>query len=227
MSSFIHIAIDGPAGAGKSTLAKNVARTMGILYVDTGALYRAIAYTALSRSVNPEDPSAVIAMLDGLSVTLTHKDGNQIVCVNGSDVTPLIRTAEVSAAASKVSAVPEVRAFLLSAQRTIAQNNACVMDGRDIGTSILPDAEVKIFLTADRDDRAERRFEELKSKGISVDLKTVEDDMGKRDQSDETRKASPLKMADDAILLNNSGFTPEQTLQAAMKIIEEKLHEKV
>ncbi len=227
MSSIIHIAIDGPAGAGKSTLAKNVARTMGILYVDTGALYRSIAYTALSRSVNPEDTAAVIAMLDGLSVTLTHKDGNQIVLVNGEDVTALIRTAEVSAAASKVSAVPEVRAFLLSAQHSIAANNSCVMDGRDIGTSILPNAQVKIFLTADRDDRAGRRFAELKNKGQSVDLKTVEDDMEKRDKSDETRAASPLKMAEDAVLLNNSGFTPDQTLQAAMKIIEEKLHEKV
>lgn len=226
MSSLVHIAIDGPAGAGKSTLAKNVARTMGILYVDTGALYRALAYHTLSLSIDPCNTAAVEQMLENLSVTLEHENGGQIVRVNGEDVTPFIRTAEISTAASVVSAIPAVRAFLLSAQRSIAAKQSCVMDGRDIGTNILPQAQVKIFLTADRDDRAERRFAELCRKGQAVDLKTVENDIGKRDDADEHRKASPLKMADDAVLLNNSGFSPEQTLEAAMKIIEEKLHEK-
>ena len=226
MLQIIHIAIDGPSGAGKSTLAKNLAKSLGMLYVDTGALYLSIGYWVEQQGIDPADTQKVIASLDTMQIELCYRDGEQLVKVNGQNVSPYIRTGQVAAAASIVSAIPKVREFLLNTQRNIAKDRSCVMDGRDIGTKILPHANVKIFLTADQTDRAERRYQELCKKGQKVDKETVQSDIGKRDNTDTSRETAPLKMASDAVLLNNSGFPPQQTLEAALKIIEAKMYEK-
>ena len=169
----IQIAIDGPSGAGKSTVAKSVARELGIIYVDTGALYRTIGYFVRSRNVDPKDPEGVAALLPEISVELKYENGRQIVCLNGEDLGDRIRTPEMSMYASAVSAIPAVRTFLLETQRKIARENSVIMDGRDIGTVIFPDAEVKIFLTASAEARAKRRTAELLEKGIQTDRKSV------------------------------------------------------
>ena len=218
----IQIAIDGPSGAGKSTVAKAVARELGIIYVDTGALYRTIGYFVRSRDVDPKDPVGVAALLPEISVELKYENGRQIVCLNGEDLGDRIRTPEMSMYASAVSAIPSVRAFLLETQRKIARENSVIMDGRDIGTVILPNANVKIFLTASDECRATRRRDELVAKGIEVTYEEVLADMIERDRNDSTRSVAPAVAAEDAILFDNSWMTPEECTAAIIKLIQEK-----
>ena len=218
----IQIAIDGPSGAGKSTVAKAVARELGIIYVDTGALYRTIGYFVRSRDVDPKDPVGVAALLPEISVELKYENGRQIVCLNGEDLGDRIRTPEMSMYASAVSAIPAVRAFLLETQRKIARENSVIMDGRDIGTVILPNANVKIFLTASDECRATRRRDELVAKGIEVTYEEVLADMIERDRNDSTRSVAPAVAAEDAILFDNSWMNPEECTAAIIKLIQEK-----
>ena len=218
----IQIAIDGPSGAGKSTVAKAVARELGIIYVDTGALYRTIGYFVRSRDVDPKDPEGVAALLPEISVELKYENGRQIVCLNGEDLGDRIRTPEMSMYASAVSAIPAVRAFLLETQRKIARENSVIMDGRDIGTVILPDANVKIFLTASNECRAMRRRDELVAKGMNVTYEEVLADMIERDRNDSTRSVAPAVAAPDATLFDNSGMTPGECTAAIIKLIKEK-----
>lgn len=220
----IKIAIDGPSGSGKSTLAKNLSKLLGFVYVDTGALYRTVALYMLRNGIEIADKAAVVAALPQLNVCFRHDgDGSQHVFLNGEDVNGLIRTPEVSMAASAVSAISEVRAFLLDTQRDIAKTQNVIMDGRDIGTVIFPDAQVKIFLTAGSDARAERRCEELRAKGQNVTLEDVKRDMATRDANDSGRKEAPAIPAEDAVFLDNSAFTPADTLSKALEIISSKI----
>lgn len=220
----INIAVDGPAGAGKSYLARQIAKRLGYIYVDTGALYRSVALYMTEEGIAPSDADSVIAALSGVSVSLDYADdGEQHVFLNGSDVSSKIRNPEISLAASSVSAIPEVRAFLLNIQREMARTHNVVMDGRDIGTVILPMAQVKIFLCANKSARAKRRFLELTEKGIETTLEAVESEMSLRDKNDSTRKVAPAVPADDAVILDNSELDREETIEAALEIIAEKL----
>ena len=219
------IAIDGPAGAGKSTIAKILAKELELIYVDTGALYRTIGYYVTSLGVDTADTDAVVAALDGLKVELGYVDGVQRVFANGEDVSDLIRTPAMSMAASAVSAIPAVRAYLLDTQRGIAATHSVVMDGRDIGTVILPDAKVKIFLTASPESRAKRRFDELQQKGDPATYEEVLADMIKRDYDDSHRAIAPLKQAEDAIPVDTSGETLEQSVAKLKEVVDKKLAE--
>lgn len=218
----ISIAIDGPAGAGKSTIARRVAQKLGYLYVDTGALYRAIALHMLRAGKNPASPEEVIPQLKAVEVSLRYVEGEQQVLLGAENVSESIRTPEVAAAASKVSAIPRVREFLLSLQRDIAEQNDVVMDGRDIGTVVLPHAQVKIFLTASLEERARRRWKELLEKG-SADFGTVLADVKKRDEQDSTRAIAPLAQAADAVLVDTTGITLEQSIDRMLAVIRERL----
>ncbi len=209
----INIAIDGPAGAGKSSTAKEVAKKLGYVYVDTGALYRAIGVNALRHNYEPGDKTKVVEMLKATNVELTYVNGVQKVILNGCDVSEEIRLPEASMAASKVSAIPEVRDFLLNLQRNIAKNNNVIMDGRDIGTVILPDAQYKFFLTASPEVRANRRYKELKEKGIETDYKEILKDIIQRDYNDSHRETAPLKQAEDAILIDSSNLSLEESVE--------------
>ena len=216
----IRIAIDGPGGAGKSSLAKAVAKELEIIYVDTGALYRTIGYYMLNHGIEPTDAESVAKALGSFKLELTYVDGEQVILLDGVNVKDAIRTPEISMAASNVSAIKEVRSFLLDTQRDIAKKHSVIMDGRDIGTVILPDAEVKIFLTASPEARAKRRYEELKARGKEVDYEQVYKEMVERDTNDATRDIAPCVPAADAILLDNSGMTEKETTDAVIKIIE-------
>ena len=222
MDKYINIAIDGPSGAGKSSLAKAIARKLGFIYVDTGAMYRSIALYYLRRGI-AIDYESVVPELKNIILTIVYSEGNQRVILNGEDVSDHIRTSEVSMAASAVSSIPEVRSFLLNTQRDLAKRNNVVMDGRDIATVILPNADVKIFLTADNKKRAERRFEELKLKDSSITLESVYNDMIRRDKNDSTRKVAPAICAEDAVVLDNSDLSEEETLNRALEIIQESI----
>lgn len=222
-----NVAIDGPGGAGKSSVAKEVAKRLGIIYVDTGALYRTIALHIVNRGIDPKDSVHVEAELAEISIELAFENEKQIILLNGAKVGDEIRTPEISMAASTVSAIPAVREFLLETQRTIAKNNSVIMDGRDIGTVILPDAKVKIFLTASPKARAKRRYKELLAKGQSVTYEDVYADMVERDKNDTTRAVAPCKRADDAVLLDNSKLTAEETTRKVIKIIRKKLKKKM
>ena len=220
----ISIAIDGPSGAGKSTLAKSVSRALGYLYVDTGAIYRTIGYGAYAKGVNPGDGQAVAALLPELEIGLTYgEDGLQHMTLNGEDVTEQIRLPEISLYASAVSAHPAVRAHLLEMQRKLAREHNVVMDGRDIGTVVLPDATVKIFLTASPEARATRRWKEYQAKGIDTPYEEVLADVKQRDYQDTHRAAAPLKQAEDAVLLDTSELDFEQSLDAMKQIIAKKI----
>lgn len=219
------IAIDGPAGAGKSTIAKFLAKDLELIYVDTGALYRAIGYYMVNNGIAIDDDAAVVAALDGVRVSLAHVDGVQRVFVNDEDVSDRIRTPQISMAASRVSAIPAVRAFLLNLQRDIAATHSVIMDGRDIGTTILPNADVKIFLTASPEARAERRYKELIEKGESVTFEDVLTDMIKRDYDDAHRAASPLRKAEDAIEVDTGDLTLEESIAKMKQVILENLGE--
>ena len=218
----IRIAIDGPGGAGKSSVAKAVSRALGIIYVDTGALYRNIGLYMLDNGIDTKDQDKVIPALDNISIEMKFEDGRQIILLNGSDRGDDIRTPAVSMAASEVSAIPAVRDFLMDTQRNIAKKNSVIMDGRDIGTVILPDAEVKIFLTASPEARAYRRYRELVSKGKDVTLKQVFDEMVERDRNDSTRSVAPCVQAKDAVLLDNSKLTEQETVDKILEIVKKK-----
>lgn len=221
----INIAIDGPSGAGKSSLAKEVAKRMGITYVDTGALYRSLGYFALKQNISLDNIVEIKKYLNEIKLDLIYENGVQKVILNAEDVTSFIRTPEISMYASSVSAIPEVRSFLLGTQRQIASERSVIMDGRDIATVVLPNADVKIFLTADPKKRAMRRYEELKEKNPEIKFEDVYSDMVLRDKNDSTRKVAPAIKAEDAILLDNTDLTPEQTVYALLKIVHEKVGE--
>ena len=214
----IRIAIDGPGGAGKSTVARAVAAKLGIVYVDTGALYRTVGLFVKQAGISPDDASAVAACLGDITLEIKYLDGTQHVFLNGEDTGDSIRTPEMSTYASKVSAIPAVRAFLLDTQRSIAATNSVIMDGRDIGTVILPNAEVKIFLTASEECRAMRRYKELIGKGQTVTYEEVLADMRERDGRDSSREVAPTAKAEDATLLDNSDMTFEETVEAIVSL---------
>ena len=217
------IAIDGPAGAGKSTIAKILAKELGLIYVDTGALYRALGFAMLNRGLDPADAEAVVPALEGLQVSLEYRQGEQRVLLCGEDISDRIRTPEVSMAASRVSAIPAVRAFLLQLQRDMAATQSVIMDGRDIGTTILPNAQVKIFLTASPEARATRRYLELQEKGVATTYEEVLEDMNRRDYEDTHREISPLRQAEDAVLADTGELTLEQSVALLKSIVTERL----
>lgn len=201
-----NVAIDGPAGAGKSTIAKLVAKEKGYIYVDTGAMYRALAIHFLEKKVSAEETDQVVAACKDAEVTIVYEEGVQQVYLNGKNVTGQLRTEEVGNMASKTSAIPEVRAKLLELQRGLARSSDVIMDGRDIGTNILPDADVKIYLTASVETRAKRRFDELTERGELCDLEEIKKDIRERDTRDMNREIAPLKQAEDAILVDSSNM---------------------
>lgn len=215
----ISVAIDGPSGAGKSTLAKRLAKELGYLYVDTGAMYRSIGLFALRKGVDPKDEAAVTALLPQIKIELRYENGAQRVILCGEDVSEAIRAENVGMATSAVSAHPPVRAFLLDLQRGMARTHDILMDGRDIGTVILPNATVKIFLTASAEARADRRFKELQEKGVVTDYETVLEDIRRRDYQDSHRATAPLRQAEDAVLVDTSAMDLEQSFQALKKLI--------
>ena len=217
----IAVAIDGPSGAGKSTIARAAAKALGFVYVDTGAMYRTIGLAVSRQGIAIGEPEKVLPLLsDSLRIELAYDDeGVQHVLLCGEDVSSLIRTPEMSMYASFVSAIPEVRAFLLETQRGMARTNNVIMDGRDIGTVILPDARVKIFLTASAQARAQRRLLELQEKGETVTFEEVLSDMVQRDKQDAERAAAPLRQAEDAVLLDTSDLTLEQSIDAVLELI--------
>ena len=218
---FYKIALDGPSGAGKSTLAKSIARSLGILYVDTGAMYRAIGLYVRDHGVLADDEEKVVSLLGDIKIELTFKDGTQHVLLCGEDVGDRIRTPEISMYASRVSAIPAVRTFLLDAQRKLAKNASLIMDGRDIGTVIFPDAQVKIFLTASSLVRAKRRMLQGEVPA-GASLEDVVRDIEKRDLQDSTREVAPLKAASDAVTVDCSDMSLEETIERISRIIEEK-----
>lgn len=211
------IAIDGPAGAGKSTIAKSVAKQLGYIYVDTGAMYRAMAYYFLENNINPEDTSSVSNAISSVDITIAYENNEQQVILNRNNITSLIRTEEVGNMASKVALNKEVRLKLVDLQRQLADKTSVIMDGRDVGTYILPNADVKIYLTASSKVRANRRWLELKNKGVECDVNEIEHDIIARDEQDMNREFAPLKQADDAVLLDSSNMSIEEVIN---KIIE-------
>lgn len=219
----INIAIDGPSGAGKSTLSRRAAAALGFLYIDTGALYRTVGLAAVRAGIAPTDTQSIAKLPASITVSLQSAADGQHVFLNGEDVTALIRTEQVSAYASVVSAVPQIRAFLLDTQRQLAADNNVVMDGRDIGTVVLPHAQLKIFLTASAEDRARRRFEELQARGEPAVFETVYRDLVERDRRDSERAAAPLVQSSDAVLLDTTGNSFEESLSLLLKTIKERI----
>ncbi len=219
----INVAIDGPGGAGKSTISKRAAKELGFLYVDTGALYRAVGLNAMRTGADLNDTESIEKSLNGISVDLKYENGEQVVLLNGENVSSLIRTPEASMAASAVSTVSKVRKFLFSLQQNIAAKNNCIMDGRDIGTVVLPNAQVKIFLTASPEERAMRRYKELVEKGESVEYENVLAELKQRDYNDSHRVLAPLKPAEDSVLVDTTGLNLEESVEKIIKMIKEKL----
>lgn len=219
----VNIAIDGPAGAGKSTLARKAAEKLGYIYVDTGALYRTVGLFSIRKGYDTKDAEKVISTLGDIEIKLGFTEEGQRVYLNGEDVSDAIRTPEASMGASNVSAIPKVREFLFDLQKEIAKSNNCLMDGRDIGTVVLPDAQVKIFLTASPETRAKRRYDELVLKGSEVTYEEVLEDLIKRDYQDTHREIAPLKAADDAEILDTSALTFDESLEAILAVIAKKL----
>ncbi len=213
-----NVAIDGPAGAGKSTIAKLVAKEKGYIYVDTGALYRALAFHFLDTGIAPEDTDKIIAAAKGADVTIQYEDGVQQVYLNGKNITSRLREEAVGNMASVSSAVPEVRARLLALQQNLAKEKDVIMDGRDIGTCVLPDADVKVFLTASVETRAKRRYDELTEKGVACDFDEIAKDIRERDERDMSRATAPLKQAEDAVLIDSSDMTIEEVVDAIVSL---------
>ena len=218
-----NIAIDGPAGAGKSTIAKKVSKELSFIYVDTGAMYRAMAYYLLSQGIKGDEQEAIAEKCQGADISIEYKDGEQIVILNGENVNGVIRTEEVGNMASVSSANPKVREHLLKLQRTLAASNDVVMDGRDIGTTILPDAEVKIYLTASPETRAKRRALEYEQKGIACDINQICQDIVARDLRDMNREISPLKQAEDAVLVDSSEMGIDEVVNAILHVYRQKV----
>lgn len=218
----MNVAIDGPAGAGKSSIARAAAKALGYIYVDTGALYRAVGVYSLRNGLDTENPETVEGTLPHIQVELQFQDGVQHVLLNGEDVSEEIRTPKASMAASDVSAVPAVRQFLFDLQRDIAAKNDCIMDGRDIGTVVLPHAQVKIFLTASPEARAKRRFLELQEKGAKDTYEAVLADLKQRDYNDSHRAVAPLKPAADSVLVDTTALSLTQSVEQVIKVIKEK-----
>ena len=226
MNTPFSVAIDGPSGAGKSTLARRAAERFGFLYVDTGAIYRCVGLASLRAGLSTKDAEAVIALLPKLSIRLAYNEaGEQRMYLDGEDVSTEIRLPEVSIAASDVSAIAEVRLFLLEMQRKLARENSVIMDGRDIGTVVLPDAALKVFLTASAEARAQRRLLELEQKGVATSFEEVLRDIQYRDEQDSSRAAAPLKQAEDAVLLDTSEIGLEESVDALCAIIEKRMGE--
>ncbi len=220
---YYSVAIDGPAGAGKSTMARRAAKELNFVYVDTGAIYRTVGFAALRAGVDPQDAAAVAALLPQMRMRLDWTpDGVQNVYLNEEDLTAEIRRPEVSAAASQVSAIPAVRQFLLDTQRDVAKAHSVIMDGRDIGTVVLPDADVKIYLSASAEVRARRRWLELQSAGRTDSYEEVLREMNERDYRDMHRDIAPLACAEDAVRLDTSALTPEESIAAILNIVREK-----
>ena len=221
-NKYCSVAIDGPSGAGKSSVAKLLSKKLGLIYVDTGALYRTIGLYVYGKGIDKSENEKIISCLPEIDLKLTFENGSQHVLLNGNDVGDTIRTQTIAAYASAVSAIPEVRTFLLDTQRNIAKQNSIIMDGRDIGTVIFPNAEVKIFLTANDVSRAKRRLAELLEKGEDTTLEKVLAQMQERDKNDSTRATAPAIPADDAVILDNSELDLEGTASAILEIIKEK-----
>lgn len=217
-----NVAIDGPAGAGKSTIAKAVAKELGLIYVDTGAMYRAMALYMLRSGIDPSDEMAVIAKCAEAHITIRYEDGVQVVFLNGENVNGLIRTEEVGNATSMISVIPKVRQKLVELQQTLAAENDCIMDGRDIGTCVLPNAQLKIYLTADSLVRAKRRYDELAARGQECDLEKIQADIEERDYRDMHRETSPLKQAEDAVYVDTSLMTPEEVTRRLVELCRER-----
>lgn len=217
----MNIAIDGPAGAGKSTIAKRVAKKLGFIYVDTGAMYRALGIHMLDNNVSPEDTASISAICSEADVSIKYLEGEQRVFLNGEDITSRLRREEVGTAASVVARIPSVRETLTGLQRRLASESDVVMDGRDIGTSVLPDAELKIYLTASSYVRAKRRYDELVAKGEKPDMEVIEKDIIDRDQADMNREISPLKQAEDAVYVDSSDMTIEEVTDLIINLVNE------
>lgn len=225
MNKYISVAIDGPAGAGKSTMAKRVAKDLGYVYVDTGAIYRTIGYHVALHGIGPKDVDGVTRLIDDVNIEIAYgEDGTQRMILNGTDVTGELRTPQMSDYASKISVMKVVRDFLLDVQRDIAKKHHVIMDGRDIGTVVLPHADVKVFLTASAEVRAQRRLDELIARGEKkITLQSILADIQERDHRDMTRPVAPLKQAEDAVLLDTSDLTIEESVSAIKEIIEKRL----
>lgn len=215
-----NVAIDGPAGAGKSTIAKLVAKEKGYVYVDTGAMYRGLAIHFLENGIEVEEKEKIAEACKDADVTIRYEDGQQQVYLNGKNITAKLREEAVGNMASKSSAIPEVRAKLLELQRELARKEDVIMDGRDIGTCVLPDADVKVFLTASVETRAKRRYDELVEKGVACDLEEIARDIAERDERDSTREIAPLKQAEDAVLVDSSHMTIEEVVAAIVKLCD-------
>ncbi|MBQ7334269.1 MAG: (d)CMP kinase [Clostridia bacterium] len=218
----LKIAVDGPSGAGKSSLARALAHEMGLIYVDTGALYRTIGLFMTENNIDTHDADAVAARLGDIQLELTYQNGTQTVLLNGVDVGDKIRTPQISMAASAVSAIPAVREFLLGIQKDMAQKGGVVMDGRDIGTVIMPDADAKLFLVASPAARAKRRYLELCAKGIDCSFEQILEETNRRDQADRERNIAPAVPAEDALFIDNSEYEPAETVAEAMNLIAQK-----
>lgn len=217
-----NVAIDGPAGAGKSTIAKAVAKQMQFIYVDTGAMYRAMALYVLREGVDLDDTEAVVQACSRAQVSIRYEDSVQVVLLNGENVNAFLRTEEVGNATSRISVIPQVREKLVQLQQEIAAESDCLMDGRDIGTCVLPKAQLKIYLTADSAVRAKRRYDELAAKGQSCDLEQIKADIEERDYRDMHRETSPLKQAEDAVLVDTSHMTVEEVIERIMELCRER-----
>lgn len=215
-----NVAIDGPAGAGKSTIAKLVAKEKGYVYVDTGAMYRGLAIHFLENGIEAEEKEKIAEACKDADVTIRYEDGQQQVYLNGKNITAKLREEAVGNMASKSSAIPQVRAKLLELQRELARKEDVIMDGRDIGTCVLPDADVKVFLTASVETRAKRRYDELVEKGVACDLEEIARDIAERDERDSTREIAPLKQAEDAVLVDSSHMTIEEVVAAIVKLCD-------
>lgn len=220
----INIAIDGPSGAGKSTIAKKIAAILGYIYIDTGAMYRAVALECIRRKIDIlSDENSVVKLISSIDINIEYKNGEQRIFLNGEDVSDYIRTPEVSMGASSVGTIKAVREKMTELQKNLAKKSNCIMDGRDIGTTVLPNADVKIYLTADVKERAKRRFFELTEKNVSTTYEEVLEDMKNRDLNDSTRLISPLKKADDAHLIDTTLLSLDETLECVKKYIKEKI----
>lgn len=218
-----NVAVDGPAGAGKSTIAREVAKLLNLIYVDTGAMYRAMALYMLRSSVDPADARAVIEKCSQADITIRYESGEQVVFLNGTNVNPYLRTEEVGNATSVISAIPAVREKMVELQHSLAATSDCIMDGRDIGTCVLPDAQLKVYLTADSAVRAKRRYDELTAKGQQCDLQKIQADIEERDYRDMHRETSPLRQAEDAVLVDTSSMSVQEVIDRLVQLCLERM----